>query len=182
MAELPIDRQRSAWLFVTIGLRVLLAGVFAFAAVMKLYDLNAFAYEVRQYRVIPDAWSVVVANIVPWFELVVSGLLLAGVWRAETRIMFFLMIIGFTALKVSAELRGLKITCGCFGSGNALSEALAAILKGWRGVVLNVVLLTLLALESFGTWRLARMARTPRRPTGDSAEPIPHSKITSPTR
>ena len=107
MAELPIDRRRAAWTFIAWTLRLLLAGVFIFAAGMKLADLNAFAREIRGYQVIPDQWSAAVANVVPWFEIVVGVFLLLPFWRIEARVLLLVMLAGFTALKVTAEASGL---------------------------------------------------------------------------
>lgn len=157
-----MGRSRSVWLVGNVALRVFLASVFAYAGVMKLLDLRAFAYEIRQYQVIPDQWSTAAANITPWFELVVSAFLLAGIWRAETRLLFALMIVAFIVLKLSAELRGLKIDCGCFGHATLLSR----LLSGWWGVALNAGLLTLLALETLGCWRLRQGPAAPAAASG----------------
>lgn len=155
MAEIPIDRTRAAWLFITVVLRLALGGLFVTAAVYKLNDLDAFAKEIRQYQAVPDVLSHVVANTVPWLEIAVAALLLLGPWRGEARVLFFAMLIGFTILKISAEWRGLKIDCGCFGKDNLL----ARISSGLSGIIFNSSLLAALVIETIGSRVLGRASR-----------------------
>ncbi len=167
MADIPIDRTRAAWLFITVLLRLALAGLFITAAVIKLNDLNAFAKEIRQYQAVPDALSHVIANTVPWLEIAVAALLLLGPWRVESRVLLFAMLIGFTILKVSAEMRGLKIDCGCFGKDNLL----ARISSGVPGIFLNGGMLAALVIETIGSRVLGR-----RRPNRAADAVLPRSE------
>ena len=66
---------------ITLVLRLLLAGVFLFAAYTKLRQpWLLFAMSIDSYGILPE-WAVLAsARILPWAELVLGLLLLSGVW------------------------------------------------------------------------------------------------------
>src|ERR1035438_8850015 len=63
-------------------LRVALGAIFVYAAWIKLREPWAlFAMAIDSYQVLP-VWAVeVVARALPWFELLLGVLLIAGLWR-----------------------------------------------------------------------------------------------------
>lgn len=124
--------------------RILVAGVFIVAALGKLSDLPRFAAEIRDYEIAPIELSNAMAIVVPWFELVLAASMLSGFWRREGRALLALLLVAFTIAKISAEVRGLEIACGCFGG---FAAALDKSLSGINGIILNFVLLGLLAME-----------------------------------
>jgi uncharacterized membrane protein YphA (DoxX/SURF4 family) len=102
--------------------RVVIGAVFGYAAWAKLRDpWQLFAMSVDAYHLLPD-WGVnVVARALPWLELLLAIVLIAGVWRrVSTTVASFLLAL-FFALMVRAYLRGEQINCGCFGAGEAIS-------------------------------------------------------------
>jgi uncharacterized membrane protein YphA (DoxX/SURF4 family) len=110
-------RGRTAWLWV---LRVLLAVVFAYAAVPKLIDPTEFAVSIQNYRVVPDKLIGYLALFAPAFELVIAlGLLLPGYQRGAALLATVLLVM-FGAAMGQARWRGIDLSCGCFG---ALLEA-----------------------------------------------------------
>ena len=103
-------------------LRVILGAIFIYAAWLKLRDPWAvFAISIDSYQVLP-MWAVeLVARGLPWFELLLGVLLIAGFWRAITTSAASLLLIVFIGLMVRAMLKHLEIDCGCFGPGDRLS-------------------------------------------------------------
>jgi uncharacterized membrane protein YphA (DoxX/SURF4 family) len=131
--------------------------VFLAAAYGKIQDPARFADEIRGYQMVPVIATNAMAYILPWTELFVALLLLAGVWRVEARVLVFAMLVVFTAAKLIAAAQGLKIDCGCFSGSIA---AWTKWLNGWPGIVLNFVLLGLVALDWVGARKgQARPAR-----------------------
>lgn len=122
--------------------RVLVAGLFIYASVSKIGNPQKFADEIRAYELAPLAVTNLVAIILPWLELIAAGLLVAGIWRAEARSLIFLMLLGFTFGKISVEVRGLNINCGCWGSA-----WMEEMFHGIWGILLNLVLLALLVFD-----------------------------------
>jgi putative oxidoreductase len=130
-------------LFVLIA-RLVVAGVFVMAALPKIQDPAAFATSVAAFRIIDSGLSVWVALLLPWLELVIGlGILIPAIQRASSALIGLLLLL-FIALHTSAWVRGLDISCGCFGAetGEASTDYRWLILR-------NVLLLgaTVLVLQ-----------------------------------
>ncbi|MFQ3225186.1 MAG: putative oxidoreductase [Lentimonas sp.] len=102
-------------LFVLI-LRLVLAGIFVMAALPKIQDPIAFAVSVSAFRVVDSDLSGWVALLLPWLELVLGlGILLPAIRRTSAALIGALLLL-FIVLHTSAWVRGLDISCGCFGA------------------------------------------------------------------
>jgi putative oxidoreductase len=109
-------------LFVLLA-RLALAGVFVTAALPKIEDPVAFASSVGAFRIIDSELSAWVALLLPWLELVIGlGILLPAIRRTSS-ILVGLLLLLFIALHLSAWMRGLDISCGCFGAETGEASA-----------------------------------------------------------
>jgi len=116
--------------------RICVAGVFLWAAVPKLIDAGAFAADVQNYRVLPDAWASHVALLVPVFELVLAiGLLLPSYQRGAALLATGLLLV-FSLAMAQARMRGIDLSCGCFG---AAFEAKVSWLTVTRSALLGAL-------------------------------------------
>ena len=61
------------------------------------------------------------ARTLPWVELLVGLLLLAGRWKRVSTVATSALLALFFAMMVRAYVRGEAIDCGCFGPGEAIS-------------------------------------------------------------
>lgn len=93
-----------------------IGAVFAFAALAKIGDVDAFSKQVHAFELVPVALENVIAMTVPWIELVAALALFAGVRARGAALLTLAMMIVFTAAVGVAAARGLTIDCGCFGS------------------------------------------------------------------
>ena len=101
--------------------RLGLAAVFLVSGVLKAIDPDATYVAVRAYDVLPRAGVALVAGVLPWLEIALGLLLLAGVaTRAVAAVGAGLMLV-FIAGVTQAWARGLSIDCGCFGGGGAVA-------------------------------------------------------------
>ena len=101
--------------------RLGLAAVFLVSGVLKAVDPDATYVAVRAYDVLPRAAVALVAGVLPWLEIALGLLLLAGVaTRAVAAVGAGLMLV-FIAGVTQAWARGLSIDCGCFGGGGAVA-------------------------------------------------------------
>ncbi|MGA3171605.1 MAG: MauE/DoxX family redox-associated membrane protein [Chthoniobacteraceae bacterium] len=83
----------------------------------KILDPAGFAVDIRNYRILPWTWGVLLALYLPWLEIVCgAALLLRRAYRGALSIIALLLAI-FIAAYGSTRLRGLDINCGCFGHG-----------------------------------------------------------------
>lgn len=99
-----------------IGLRVLLAGVFAWAAVPKLLEPGEFAMAIQNYRLVPEGLVGQLAVLVPVFELVIALGLLVPPYQRGAALLSTLMLLVFAGAMAQARWRGIDLSCGCFGA------------------------------------------------------------------
>lgn len=114
-------------LILTTLARYVLGGVFLFAALSKVMNPSAFALDVSHYRLLPDALIHPVALWLPALELVAGVLVVAGPFKGEAALWIGLMLVGFLGGEVQALIRGLDISCGCFGTGSGKIDALSLL-------------------------------------------------------
>jgi uncharacterized membrane protein YphA (DoxX/SURF4 family) len=103
-------------------LRIVLGAVFVYAAWLKLRDpWQMFAMSIDSYQLLP-MWAVrVVARTLPWVEVLLGILLITGFWLRASATAVSLMLLVFFSLIVRAWAKGMEISCGCFGPGEAIS-------------------------------------------------------------
>ena len=94
---------------------VIVAGIFIYSGAIKALDPVQFASDIDNYKIVPWPVSVVLAFYLPWLEIfcgfaLVVRLLYRGALSISTA-----LILTFTFATVAAKVRGLDITCGCFG-------------------------------------------------------------------
>ncbi len=138
--------------------RILLGAVFIYASLDKIRYPEPFAQNIAGYDILPMSLVNIAAIWLPWLELVGGAMLVIGIWvRSNAMIMCFLLMAFIVAL-ISAIVRGLDISCGCFEVGDSES------MIGWRRVVEDAGLLILsLWLMKFpdSRWALEKTSRTP---------------------
>ena len=91
------------------------AAIFIYAGVLKMLDPAQFAHDINNYRILPWTLSVALAFYLPWLEILCGlGLLFRFLYRGALSILTVLIVV-FTLATIAAKVRGLDITCGCFG-------------------------------------------------------------------
>ncbi|WP_051580027.1 MauE/DoxX family redox-associated membrane protein [Pseudonocardia acaciae] len=101
--------------------RLILAGVWIAAGLSKITDLNESVRAVRAYRLLPEPAAQVVGAGLPMVELLLGLLLLVGAVVRASAVISAVLMLGFVIGIASAWARGLRIDCGCFGSGGELA-------------------------------------------------------------
>lgn len=125
-----------------LGLRVLLAAVFVYAAWTKLRQpWLVFAMSIDTYQLLPEWAVLVLARTLPWLELAIGLLLLAGVWLRFSSAAAAVVLGSFFTIMVLSYGKGMGIDCGCFGLGEALT--LQTLVRDGALVLAAVVLLVL---------------------------------------
>jgi len=96
-------------------LEFVVGGIFIYAGVIKALDPVRFANDIDNYKILPWAISVRIAFYLPWLEIFCGlALVLRILYRGGLLILTALIGI-FIAATIAAKIRGLDITCGCFG-------------------------------------------------------------------
>jgi uncharacterized membrane protein YphA (DoxX/SURF4 family) len=103
-------------------LRLLLAGVFVYAAWTKLRQpWLVFALSIDAYQLLPE-WAVLTtARVLPWLELAIGVFLLTGLWLRYISIFAAVILAIFFITMLLSFGKGMGIDCGCFGVGEPLS-------------------------------------------------------------
>ena len=101
--------------------RLGLAAVWLVSGVLKALDPDMTYVAVRSYDVLPRAGVAVVAAVLPWLEIALGLLLLAGVATRLLAAASAGLLLVFVAGVTQAWARGLSIDCGCFGGGGAVA-------------------------------------------------------------
>jgi uncharacterized membrane protein YphA (DoxX/SURF4 family) len=92
-----------------------LGAVFVYAGIVKALDPVQFASDIDNFKILPWPVSVALAFYLPWLEIFCGlGLVFRFFYRGALSILTALIVV-FTASIIAAKLRGLDITCGCFG-------------------------------------------------------------------
>jgi uncharacterized membrane protein YphA (DoxX/SURF4 family) len=115
--------------------RVVLAGIFLFAAYAKLRpqipdtpwsaaaiktSLSFFAMEVNSFQLLSDSQVSFVAHTLPFAELMLGLWLLSGWQLPFSGAAASALLAGLFGVMVRTYVRGLEINCGCFGPGERL--------------------------------------------------------------
>lgn len=98
--------------------RLLLGTVFFAAGLLKVIaPAEEFAYAIESYKVLP-AWAALAASYtLPWAEILIGALLIAGLRARAAALAAGGLLLLFEGLLLSAIVRKLPVTaCGCFGS------------------------------------------------------------------
>ena len=147
-------RYSAGWWVFTAG-RVLLGGIFIYAAYTKLRaSFLLFAMAIDAYKVLPESMSVAVAHLLPWFELALGLALIVGIWqRITTTTATLLLAVFFTAMvhAYQPDSSEGQISCGCFGLGEPISG---------RTLLRDGTLLALSLALAIAAFYIARRRRT----------------------
>lgn len=154
--------------------RLILGGVFVFTGFMKVKDPVLFQQDIRSFHILDDPWPGLLAISLPWLEILAgAGILLRQLYAGS-----LVLISGSLAVFIGAIawswMRGLDVSCGCFGK-------LDLALGYSQHILLNSVLLGmgiwLLWLESR---RLRMTASVSQSPPPPSAPPPTDALVSSP--
>ena len=133
LVEKPGDRRRRSsgrssavtpWL--STGARVVLGVVLLVAGAAKIVDPQASVAAVRAYELLPDGVATGVGWGLPFVEVALGVLLLAGIAVRPAALATAALLAVFVVAVASAAARGLSIDCGCFGGGGPVSPGQTA--------------------------------------------------------
>ena len=114
-------RPGISWPWVSTAARLGLAAVWLIAGGAKVGDLAASGRAVNAYQLMPYEVAKVIGAALPFLEIALGLLLLAGLAVRLSAGLSVVLLVVFIGGIVSAWSRGLAIDCGCFGSGGQLA-------------------------------------------------------------
>jgi uncharacterized membrane protein YphA (DoxX/SURF4 family) len=116
---------RSRWVtmrpWVALLARLVLAGTLGYAGLSKIGDPVGSVRSVAAYNLFGDRLNEVIGYTLPFLELGLAVLLLAGLATRYAGVLSGLLLAAFVLGILSAWARGLSIDCGCFGGGGPVA-------------------------------------------------------------
>ena len=94
---------------------LVVGGIFIYAGVVKVLDPVRFGLDIDNYKTLPWFVSVRIAFYLPWLEIFCGlAVIFHFLYRGGLSILTALIAL-FIGATIAAKMRGLDITCGCFG-------------------------------------------------------------------
>ena len=94
---------------------IIIGGLFIYAGVVKVSDPAEFARDIDNYKMLPWQVSVWMGLYLPWLEIFCGlALIVRVLYRGSVFVLTALMAL-FIVITIIAKMRGLDISCGCFG-------------------------------------------------------------------
>ncbi len=97
-------------------IRLSLGAVFIVASLDKIHHPAAFARMIYNYQILPDSLINIMAIVLPWLEVLLGLLLIAGTWLPGAVALTNLLLVTFFAALIFNTARGLDVHCGCFST------------------------------------------------------------------
>lgn len=97
-------------------LQLYFAAVLGVSGIAKIDNPYRFAFTLRRHNILPAKIIPIVSWIVPWLEIVVAALLLAGVAAIPTAIVVMSLFVSFLITEVVLALSKPATECGCYGA------------------------------------------------------------------
>ena len=108
--------------YLTLLCRLTLGAIFIYASIDKIAYPGGFAVVIRNYKILPEQMTNILAIILPWLEIFCGIFLVVGIFTRTSAAIISLMLIVFIIAISSAITRGLDIDCGCFKTVDQASK------------------------------------------------------------
>lgn len=102
--------------------RFFIGGFFLYTGFSKFFFISGFADDIYNYRIFPEFIIGISAVFMPFFEIILGVFLIMGIWLKETSLLVLMSLFAFIVMISSALIRGMDISCGCFGYGKGQLE------------------------------------------------------------
>lgn len=120
-------------------LRILIGAVFVVAGFSKAGHAELFAAQIAGFRLLPQIVIAPLALVLPYLEMLLGGYLIVGLFTRASAWIAVALLALFDLAIASAVVRGLTISCGCFGPNDTT-------VTSWAEVARDAVLVVLAAI------------------------------------
>jgi putative oxidoreductase len=137
---------------VVLVLRIVLGGIFIVAGVSKIGHATLFAAQIAGFQILPQPVIAPLALVLPFLEILLGGYLVAGLFTRAAAWCAVVLLAVFDGAIASAVVRGLTVSCGCFGPNDTTVTTWAEVARDAVFVLLAVIV----ALRPPGTLAVDR--------------------------
>ena len=138
---------------VVLVLRIAVGIVFIWAGGAKIGHADVFAAQIAAFGIVPHVLVAPMALLLPFFEILLGGYLIVGLLTRAAAIVAVVQLTIFAVAIGSAVMRGLSLSCGCFGPRDAT-------VTSWPEVGRDLLFA---AVAAFVAWRAPGMLAVDRR-------------------
>jgi len=123
--------------------RVLLGGLLIVTGALKVGHAPDLAAAIAGFRLLPAAAIGPLALALPFFEILVGGYLVVGLFTRTTAVVTAVQFAIYAGAIASAVLRHIPANCGCFGPNDAA-------VADWPHVAFDLALVLVAAFIAYG--------------------------------
>ena len=113
--------------YVSLIARLILAGVFLYAGLVKASSSAQFANALIPFTFLGDQWLGPISRTLPWVEIVAAILILLPWTRRLGAAVLLVLCLLFIAVLGWALAEGIIVSCACFGRDETPSAAKMAM-------------------------------------------------------
>ncbi len=137
---------------IVLVLRLVLGAIFIVAGASKIGHGAEFAAQIAGFRILPQPVIAPMALALPFLEVLLGGYLVLGLFTRTAGWIAVLLLALFDGAIASAVIRGMTVSCGCFGPNDKTVTTWAEVARDAIFVLLAVIV----ALRAPGTLALDR--------------------------
>jgi uncharacterized membrane protein YphA (DoxX/SURF4 family) len=100
----------------------IIGGIFLYAGVLKLLRPDALLVDIQSYQLVPYRLAYLASYYLPAMEIIAGAGMLHRWLRRESAFLLLALTAIFIFALTAAWLRGLDISCGCFGAAQAKAK------------------------------------------------------------
>ena len=127
------------WAGTSLTARAVLAGCFLLAAIPKIADPPSFAVAIDNYHLVPSTLIPAFALIIPIAELLIAVALVIGLYLRSAAIACAVLLMIFIIAMSQTILRGIDLSCGCFGAEVESTVSWWSVLRNLGLFVLSLI-------------------------------------------
>jgi uncharacterized membrane protein YphA (DoxX/SURF4 family) len=120
-------------------LRLVLGAIFIVAGASKIGHAIEFATQIAAFRIVPQPVVAPMAVALPFLEVILGLYLVIGLYTRVAAWIATVMLLAFDAAIASAVVRGLTLSCGCFGPNDTSVTTWGEVGRDATFVVLAVI-------------------------------------------
>ena len=109
--------------------RLAVGAMFIISGLHKIRLPFQFLSDIYHYEIVGPRLSLLIALLLPWAELIVGICLLGGIFISAAFLVSACLGLVFSTAIAYAMIRGLNISCGCFGAGSAPQVGASTLIR-----------------------------------------------------
>ena len=125
--------------WVVLALRLVLSAIFIVAGFSKAGHADQFAAQIAGFRLLPQFAIAPLAIALPYLEMLLGAYLILGLFTRISAWTAVVLLAIFDGAIASAVVRGMTVSCGCFGPNDTTVTTWSEVARDAVFVLLAVI-------------------------------------------